>query len=267
MRAPTRADDAPLNGPRRRSWLGLLPPAMLAFAVLIGLGIWQIQRKAWKENLIASLTARVAMAPEPLPAAQTWPTLDQSTNEYRRVRFSAEFDHAREALVFAAATGFRPDVSGPGYWVFTPARLADNSVVIVNRGFVPDGRQDARSRPDGQISGSHEIVGALRWADTRHWFTPKDDPAHNLWFARDPVAIAAAKGLDATAPFYVEAETPVPPGGLPQPGKLVVALPDNHLQYALTWFALAAVLAGVFIAWAVTSRRQSDPRQPAMPSR
>jgi surfeit locus 1 family protein len=101
------------------------------------------------------------------------------------------------------------------------------------------------------------IVGALRWPGTRHWFTPNDDPVHNLWFTPDPSAMAAAKALDtgggALAPFYVEQESPVPPGGLPQPGKLVVNLPDNHLQYALTWYGLAAVLAGVFISFAMTS--------------
>ncbi len=140
--------------------------------------------------------------------------------------------------------------------MFTPARLADGSIVIVNRGFVPDARRDPKIAADGEMSGPVEIVGAMRWPDSRHWFTPSDDAAHNLWFTRDPAAIAAAKGLGkrrSVAPFYVEQETPVPPGGLPQPGKLVVSLPDNHLQYALTWFGLAAVLAGVFIAWTLSA--------------
>jgi surfeit locus 1 family protein len=259
MRAPTSAEDGAQRAPRRRSWLGLLVPATLAFAVLIGLGTWQIQRKAWKESLIATLTARVAAAPKPLSAAKDWPQLDQASDEYRRVKFTAEFDNGREALVFAAAAGFRPDVSGPGYWVFTPARLADGDTVIVNRGFVPDGRQSPESRPQGEIAGPVEIVGAMRWPDARHWFTPNDDAAHNLWFSRDPASIAAAKGLGSVAPFYVEQETPMPPGGLPQPGKLAVSLPDNHLQYALTWFGLAAVLAGVFVSWALTSGRRNGP--------
>ena len=166
------------------------------------------------------------------------------------------------------ASAFRPDVSAPGYWVFTPARLADGSLLIVNRGFVPEGRQDPKSRPDGQISGAVEIVGAMRWPGGRHWFTPNDEPAHNLWFSRDPQAIAAAKGLGPVAPFYVEQETPVPPGGLPHPGKLVVTLPDNHLQYALTWYGLAIVLVVVFATWAFGSGRSergsaptSQPRQ------
>ena len=207
-------------------------------------------------------------ATDRLPSPATWPTLDPATDEYRRVTFSAEFDHGKEALVFAAASTFRPDVSAPGYWVFTPARLADGSLLIVNRGFVPESRQDPKSRPDGQISGAVEIVGAMRWPGGRNWFTPNDEPAHNLWFFSDPQAIAAAKDLGNVAPFYVEQETPVPPGGLPHPGKLVVTLPDNHLQYALTWYGLAIVLVVVFATWAFGSGRSergsaptSQPRQ------
>jgi|HubBroStandDraft_2_1064218.scaffolds.fasta_scaffold68388_2 surfeit locus 1 family protein len=258
----TSAQHAPQR--RARSWVGLLVPAILAFATLISLGVWQLQRKAWKEGLIASLTELLGTEPQMLPAAAAWPQLDQARDEYRRFTFSAVFDNSREALVFAAASAFRPDVAdaGPGYWVLTPARLADGSIVIVNRGFVPDGRKDPKTRLEGEVSGPVDITGAMRWPDGRHWFTPSDDSAHNLWFVRDPAAIAAAKGLDTVAPFYVEQEVPVPPGGLPQPGKLVVNLPDNHLQYALTWFGLAAVLAGVFISWAFTSPARGRDGEP-----
>jgi surfeit locus 1 family protein len=254
MTAHVKADAR--TPPRRRgsrSWRGLLLPALLVFTALIALGTWQVQRKAWKEGLIASLTERLAAPPEALPAVKTWPDLDQASDEYRRVKFRAEFDNSRGALVWGAASAFRPDVSGPGYWVFTPAQLADGGIVIVNRGFVPEGRQDPKLRPDGEVSGPIEIVGALRWPDRRNWYTPNDEPAHNLWFARDPAAVAAAKGLGAVAPFYVEEESPAPPGGLPQPGRLTVNLPDNHLQYAVTWYGLALVLAGVFLSWALTS--------------
>jgi len=259
--------ETPAAGPadrpaaRNRSWRSLLLPALLVFAVLIALGTWQIKRKAWKEALIASLTERLTTPPQALPPATAWVKLDRTNDEYRRVKVTATFDNDREALVFAAPSAFRPDVGGPGYWVFTPARLSDGSIVIVNRGFVPDARRDPRSRPQGQIAEPVEITGALRWPDDRHWFTPADDPAHNLWFTRDPAGIAAAKSLDpkTVAPFYVEQEAPTPPGGLPQPGKLVVALPDNHLQYALTWYGLAAVLAAVFGFWAATAGRQTGP--------
>jgi surfeit locus 1 family protein len=251
----------PHRSARNRSWRSLFLPALLAFVVLIGLGTWQIERKAWKEALIATLAERLATPPQALPSAADWPKLDRDSNEYRRVKFTATFDNAHEALVFAAPSAFRPDVTGPGYWVLTPARRSDGSIVIVNRGFVPDARRDPQSRPQGQIADAIEITGALRWPDDRYWFTPADDAAHNLWFSRDPAGIAAVKGLDpkTVAPFYVEQEAPTPPGNLPQPGKLVVTLPDNHLQYALTWYGLAAVLAGVFGFWAATSGRQSGP--------
>ncbi len=239
---------------RQRSWRGLLLPAAIAFGVLIALGTWQLQRRAWKEGLIAAVTERVNAPTVALPLAASWSSLDQARDEYRRVTARVQFDNPHEGLVYAAASAFRPDVSGPGYWVFTPARLTDGSVVIINRGFVPDGRQDPRTRPQGQIGGPVEITGVIRWPDARHWFTPKDDPAKNLWFSRDPQAIAAAKGLGPVAPFYIEQESPVPPGGLPQPGRLVVNLPDNHLQYAITWYGLAAVLLVVFVIFAANSR-------------
>ena len=254
MRAPTP--------PRRRSWRSLLVPAVLAFAVLIGLGTWQVQRMTWKEGLIAALTERLAAAPVPLPPPAAWSALDHAGDEYRRVTFSATFDHGREALIYAAASSFRPDVTGPGYWVFTPARLADGAFVIVNRGFVPDARKDPATRAEGQIEGPVEITGTMRWPDARHWFSPNDDPSHNLWFARDPASIADAKGVSPAAPFYVEQESPVPPGGLPQPGRLVVKLPNQHLQYAVTWYGLALVLVGVFAAWVFASRRERRPWQP-----
>ena len=264
MTPEPRAEAAPPRpGTRSRSWRSLLLPALLAFAALIALGTWQIERKAWKEALIAALTERVGTPPQALPPAKDWSKFDRSRDEYRRVRFTASLDNAREALVFAAASAFRPDVTSPGYWAFTPARLGDGSIVVVNRGFVPDARRDPKSRPQGQIAEAIKITGALRWPDQRHWFTPADDVSHNLWFTRDPAGIAAAKGLEAStaavAPFYVEQEAPTPPGGLPQPGKLVVALPDNHLQYALTWFGLAAVLAAVFGFWAATTGRRTGP--------
>jgi surfeit locus 1 family protein len=237
----------------------LLVPALLGFAMLVALGTWQMERKAWKERLIADLTERLAKPATALPAPSSWASLDGTSEQYRRVKFSGMFDYGKEALIYAAASAFRPDVSGPGYWVFTPARLADGAFVMVNRGFLPESRKDAASRADGEIAGPIEIVGAMRWPDSRHWFSPADDPSHNLWFARDPEAIAEAKGVRPVAPFYVEQESPVPPGGLPQPGKIVVQLRNEHLQYALTWYGLALTLVVVFVVWARSSRRTRSP--------
>ena len=259
-------------GRKRRSWTGLLIPALLAFVVLVGLGTWQLQRKAWKEGLIAALDAQLAAPPVALPSSAAWPSLDQQSAEYRRVAVDVAFDNAKEALVFAAPSAFRPDVTSPGYWVFTPARLIGGGVVMVNRGFVPEGRKDPISRPEGELPGPLQIVGVMRWPEGRHWFTPNDEPAHNLWFSRDPQSIAAAKGLGSeslgpVAPFYIEQESPAPPGGLPQPGKLVAKLPDDHLQYALTWYGLAVVLAVIFATWAFGSARVEAARVSPSPRR
>jgi surfeit locus 1 family protein len=235
--------------PARR---GLLLPALLtiaAAAVLISLGTWQLERKAWKEGLIATLESRLAAAPVNLPARETWPRLTRENEEFRRVAFPAEFLRGEEAFVYASGSALRPDVSSPGYWVFAPARLPGGSVVVINRGFVPEGRQDRNSRRQGDVSGVVDIVGVLRWPEARGLFTPDDDLPRNLWFVRDHLGIAAAKKWATAAPFYVDQEAPLAPGGLPRAGPLKASLPNNHLQYALTWYGLTIVLLGVFLAF------------------
>jgi len=238
---------------------GLLVPTIFtlaALALLIGLGVWQLERKAWKEALIDAVARRMDTVPASLPPPERWASLDAAHDEFTRVTYHAVFENDREALVFAGASAFRPDISGVGYWVFTPARLADGARVVVNRGFVPEANKDPASRAAGLIKEPIDIVGVLRWPEHAGLFTPAGEPARNLWFARDHLAIAAAKDLSNVAPFYVEQEAPVPPGGFPQPGKLVVNLPNNHLQYAITWFALAVVLIAVFVAFAQARRHE-----------
>ena len=191
----------------------------------------------------------------PLPAPDTWARLDAAGTEFRRVAVRAEFRHEDEALVFTSGSALRSDVSGLGYWVLTPARLPGGHVVVVNRGFVPEGRQDVKTRPEGQVPGVVDVQGVIRWPEAGGTFTPADNPDRNLWFVRDHLAIAAAKNWGQVAPFYIEQEAPPAPGGLPRAGRIVPNLPDNHLQYAITWYGLAVVLVGVFAAW-VRSRRR-----------
>jgi surfeit locus 1 family protein len=237
---------------------GLVLPAIAAasaFTVLLALGTWQLERRQWKQGLIETLTQRVNAAPAALPAKEHWGGLTAENDEFRRVTFRAEFVHGQEALVFTAGSRLRPDVRGPGYWVFAPARLSDGSLVIVNRGFVPPDRVDAQTRGGSGARDAEQIFGYLRWPEARGWFTPQDEPSRNVWYARDHRAIGAAKNWGESAPFYVDQKAPVPPGGLPRPGPLAVALPDDHLQYALTWYGLAGVLAVVFTVWARGRRR------------
>jgi surfeit locus 1 family protein len=250
-----------VKAPTGRLRRGLVVPALFTLfglVLLIGLGVWQLERKAWKERLIDSITRRMDSAPGPLPPPERWASLDAAHDEFTRVTFRAAFENNQEALVFAGASAFRPDTSGTGYWVFTPARLAAGARVAVNRGFVPEANKDPETRAAGRVNGPIDIVGVLRWPERAGLFTPAGEPAQNLWFARDQIAIAAAKDWGNVAPFYVEQEAPLPPGRLPLPGKLTVNLPNNHLQYAITWFGLAVVLAGVFISFARTRRHKSE---------
>lgn len=234
---------------RRGGVLGATVFAAAGVAVLIGLGVWQLERKVWKENLIGALTERLARAPVPLPPREAWPRLLPDGAEFSRVTFPAEFLPGQYALVYTAGSPLRPDVQGAGYWVFAPARLAGGSVVVINRGFVPLERKDPAARAGGAPGGIVDIVGVVRWPETRGLFTPADDPKENVWYLRDVKAISDAKRWATAAPFYIDQEEPVPPGGLPLPGKLQVKLPDNHLQYAITWFALAAGLLVIYLLY------------------
>jgi len=245
-----------IEAARRRR--GLLVPAVFAclgLAVLVALGIWQLDRRAWKEALIASIESRVDAAAVALPPPERWARLDPARDEFRRVTFAAEFLNGQEALVYTSGSALRSDVAGPGYWVFTPARIGGGDLVMVNRGFVPEKERDTIGRTAGQIFGVTDIEGVMRWPERSSWFTPAADSARRLWFVRDHLAMAAAKGL-TVAPFYVDQEAPPAPGGPPRAGKLVVNLPNNHLQYALAWFGLALVLVGVFAAFVLSQRRE-----------
>ena len=132
---------------------GVLIPSIAAaatFAVLLSLGLWQLDRKAWKEGLIATIGRRLSAPPVVLPAPATWPRRTAAEDEFLRVAMTAEFLNGREALVYTSGSALREGTSGPGYWVFTPARLSDGALLMVNRGFVPDGKQDPATRVDGQ---------------------------------------------------------------------------------------------------------------------
>jgi surfeit locus 1 family protein len=235
---------------RRESVLGPSLVALAAFIVLIGLGTWQLDRKAWKEALIAAMDARFAAPPVALPPASEWPNLNPDNAEFRRVAFHAQFEEGRGVYVYVAGSALRDDIKEPGYFVFQPGRLADGRVVVVNRGYVP---MDQSFPFRG---GVVDVIGYLRWPEARSWFMSDTGASSDTWFVRDQRAMAAAKGWGEVAPFYVDQERPVPAGGLPRPATLKVNLRNDHLQYAITWFGLALVLAGVFTVWLIGRRRE-----------
>lgn len=216
--------------------------ATVGCAILASFGVWQLERKAWKENLIATLNTRIAAPPRALPSSP-----NRDADEFSRVRVRGSFVPDANALVYTAGSALRPDVSGPGYWVMSPLRTEGGKTIVVNRGFVA-GKNGIAPPPLGEV----ELIGALRWPGDDGMFIPADEPQNNLWYRRDPVAIAAAKSWgqsgEPVAPFFVEQEAPQLTGA-PRAGPLVVKLRNNHLQYVITWFGLAGGLAGVYLVW------------------
>lgn len=241
------ADAATLRGPRSPLLLGVLATvALLVFAGFLALGTWQVQRLAWKRDLIARVDQRVHAEPAAPPGPAAWPGLSAASDEYRRLRLSGVFLHDRETIVQATTA------LGPGFWVLTPMRTTDGMVVLVNRGFVPPERRDAATRTAGQPSGTVDVVGLLRMTEPHGGFLRENDPAADRWHSRDVQAIADARGLRAlgpVAPYFVDAvaDPAVPTGpsatGAPVGGLTVIQFPNSHTVYALTWFALAQMVA------------------------
>ncbi|MBR0907721.1 SURF1 family protein [Bradyrhizobium liaoningense] len=217
-------------------WLTVL--LLTAFVLLIALGVWQIERRAWKLALIDRVEQRVHAPAVPIPSPEAWPAVSTANDEYRHVSVAGHFLHDRETLVQAVTE------EGPGYWVLTPLQRDDGTQILVNRGFVPSERRDASTRRGGNPDGKVEITGLLRISEPNGGFLRTNVPQHNRWYSRDVAAIAAARGLHEVAPFFVDADAGSQIAGGPIGGLTVIRFPNNHLIYALTWFALAFMLAG-----------------------
>lgn len=205
--------------------------AVLVCAVLTGLGVWQVQRLEWKTDLIARVEARVSAAPIAAPAPGDWATLTAAGDEYRRVTAQGRYSQDSDTLVQAVTA------RGAGFWVMTPLTTDDGWTVLVNRGFVLADRRDVRPLPDGLVT----VTGLLRLTQPDGAFLRSNDPAADRWFSRDVAAIAQARGVAGAAPYFIDADAGGP--GQPIGGLTVISFPNNHLQYALTWFAMAAGLA------------------------
>lgn len=249
--APAPPDHAAGERRRSRGVLALLGvAALLVFAGLLVLGTWQVERLRWKTDLIAHVEARLAATPVEAPGPDTWDAVDADHDVYRRVRLEGTFLHDRETLVQAVTD------LGPGFWVVTPLRRADGTVVLVNRGFVPNDRRDPATRAAGQIGGEARVAGLLRITEPDGAFLRSNDPGADRWFSRDVAAIAAARlPGERVAPFFVDADGAGNPGGLPVGGLTVVRFPNSHLVYALTWYGLALLLLGASI-WVVRDERR-----------
>ncbi len=223
--------------------------AALLMAGLVALGVWQLQRLAWKEALVARIERQLAGAPGALPPVADWPRLRREADEYRRVQVQGRWDPQRQALVRAST------VLGSGYWVLTPLQQADGSWVLVNRGFVPNALKAQVPPP----AADGPLPGLLRLSEPGGSLLQANDPAADRWYGRDVAAIAAARGLRGpVAPYFVDLQAApgTPPDTWPRPGLTVLQFPNHHLQYALTWFALAGLVGVAFGILLAHERRQ-----------
>ncbi|KTQ97806.1 hypothetical protein NS226_04000 [Aureimonas ureilytica] len=224
-----------------RSRILLLLLSLPLIALLVGLGVWQVERRTWKLDLIAKVEARVHAPASDAPPKAQWAEVDAGSDEYRHVSLTGTFLNDKETLVQALT-----DLGG-GFWVLTPLQAADGSITLVNRGFVPQEKRDASTRPAGQITGEGTVEGLLRMSEPGGGLLRANDPATDRWYSRDVAAIAARRGLANVAPYFVDADATPNPGGYPVGGLTVVRFNNNHLVYALTWFSLAIMLAGATI--------------------
>ncbi len=239
---------------QQKSLLGLTAFMLAALAVLLGLGFWQLSRMQWKQGIIAQIETRTKGEPITLEAAEAL-VREGRDPSYFRVNVEGRFHHAKEQYLYAVSDG------RVGWHVITPLETADGDMVLVDRGFVPVELREPSARPDGQIESVTAVTGIVRAPDTQALFTPDNEPAANRWFWRDLHAMSRAmfqQRLIDVAPFFLEADNASVPGGWPEGGQTRLDIPNNHLQYAITWFALAICLAVIYAVyvWGWLSGRQ-----------
>jgi surfeit locus 1 family protein len=245
---------------------------VLLFAGFFALGTWQLYRLQWKLALIERVDQRVHAAPVPAPSPAQWPQVTAASDEYRHVRVTGVFLYSLSARTQAVT------VLGAGYWLLTPMRVADGSVVLINRGFIPaDAPHETVNAVEQDAGQPVTISGLLRISEPKGGFLRDNDPAHDRWHSRDVQAIAQARGLTQVAPFFIDADaalsqqmqqmqqmqqTPAEAAGAVQPvgGLTVISFHNNHLVYALTWYALALMVAGALV-W-ILRGEQHKPRKP-----
>ena len=213
---------------------------LAAMGILISLGTWQVERLYWKEALIADIDARRTAAPASFEEIEAIAATGGDV-DYRAMSASGTYLHDKERHFLATFNG------QAGFYIYTPLQMADGRFLFVNRGFVPYDRKDAGTRAEGQIEGPQQVNGLARARlnGKPGFLVPENDPAKNIFYWKDLDTMAATVGLaaDQVEPFFLDADSTPVAGGLPQGGVTQVVLSNNHLQYAVTWYGLAAALA------------------------
>lgn len=217
-------------------WLFLL---LLLTIIFIGLGTWQVERRYWKLDLIARVDARVHAPAVPAPGPAQWADINAENSEYKHLQANGTLLNDKETQVYASTE------LGPGYWVLTPLKQADGTIVIINRGFVPTEKRNPTTRPEGQIATGTTVTGLLRINEPKGTLLRSNMPAEERWYSRDVTAIAEARNLSNIAPYFIDADDAKNPGGLPVGGLTQITFHNSHLVYAITWYGLALMTLGL----------------------
>jgi surfeit locus 1 family protein len=240
---------------QQKGLVGLTALMLAGLALLIGLGVWQLKRLEWKQGLIAQIEVRTKGPPITLEDAVALAGQGRDPSYYR-VRVDGRFHHAKERYLYAVSEG------RVGWHVITPLETEDGDIVLVDRGFVPDELKDPSARAPGQVENVVTVTGIARSPETQTLFTPDNEPKVNRWFWRDLAGMARSMfpaGTIDVAPFFLEADKSKVPGFWPEGGQTRLEIPNNHLQYAITWFLLAA---GLLIVFGLYVRSLYRPRPP-----
>ncbi|MCS6758795.1 MAG: SURF1 family protein [Candidatus Devosia euplotis] len=235
---------------------GTFVALMLALTVTCTwLGVWQLQRLAEKDALIAAAGERLNAAPIPAPAVDQWSSLDLADLNFRPVSMTGAFRYNQTVTVFTSLGDARVQASGPGYWVVTPFVLADGGTVFVNRGFAPEALQAPAVADVKSDIVRVTITGLLRPGEKAGFMTPAADTSNRVEWVRDPERLAEMvdPALAPVAPFYVDLPAGAP-GELPQGGETVIEFPNSHLGYAYTWFGFAIVAVVMLGYWIARQR-------------
>lgn len=236
-----------MKQPRSIARLALLTGLAIAFIGFIALGVWQLERRTWKLDLIQRVESRIHALPTAAPGPAAWPFITAARDEYRHITLSGRYLSGEDTRVQAVTA------IGAGHWLLTPLQLCDGSIVLINRGFVPPNWMPDPARESTPMSDIR-VTGLLRLTEPGGGFLRSNAPADGRWYSRDVQVIAAARGLDRVAPYFIDADAvddgrDAASASGPVSGLTVVRFRNHHLQYALTWFALALMV--VVAVWRV----------------
>ena len=229
--------------------------ALMLFAGFVSLGTWQVERRSWKLDLIERVEQRAHARPVAAPDEPAWPSVTAANDEYRRVALSGTFLHEKEALVQASTE------LGAGFWVITPLQRQNGTIVLVNRGYVPEARRARDTRVAFEPLGETSVTGLLRITEPEGGFLRQNDPQADRWFSRDVAAIAQSRGLSRVAPYFVDAQPAAVAGDrAPRPwpvaGLTVISFHNSHAVYAITWYILALMVVAAALLVVRHERRR-----------